>query len=164
MAACSNDMKDISRFDRKTPPDQTLKDARIWRSEYGRLQLELEAPSIVQYRNPDTRTHYPDGVNLRFYDNDLNLKTSIRANKATSYDERDILYARDSVVIIDYATGDTIYLEDITWKSSEDVIYSNRPVRAVNGSRVTFGDGFVSNAKFTNLRVTRQRGTIEFQE
>ncbi len=157
-------MKDISRFDRKDPPSQTLRDARVWRSEYGRLQMEMEAPLIVQYRQPDTRTHYPQGVNLRFFDNQRRLQTAVSARKAISYDDQDILYARDSVVIIDYSNGDTIYLEDITWKSKEDVIYSNRPVRAVNGARLTFGDGFISDANLTNLRVKRQRGTIEFEE
>ena len=157
-------MKDISRFDRKDPPSQTLRDARVWRSEYGRLQMEMEAPLIVQYRQPDTRTHYPQGVNLRFYDSQRPLQTAVSARKAISYDDQDILYARDSVVIIDYSNGDTIYLEDITWKSKEDVIYSNRPVRAVNGARLTFGDGFISDANLTNLRVKRQRGTSEFEE
>jgi LPS export ABC transporter protein LptC len=103
-------------------------------------------------------------VNLRFFDSQRRLQTAVSARKAISYDDQDILYARDSVVIIDYSNGDTIYLEDITWKSKEDVIYSNRPVRAVNGARLTFGDGFISDANLTNLRVKRQRGTIEFEE
>lgn len=60
--------------------------------------------------------------------------------------------------------GDTVYLQDIVWKSKEDIIYSNHPVRAVNGARVTYGDGFVSDGDMTNLRITRQRGVIEFED
>lgn len=157
-------MKDISQFDRQDPPAQSLRDARVWRSEHGRLQMEMEAPLIVQYREPDTRTHYPKGVHLRFYDSRRTLQTEVTAQKAISYDDQDILYARDSVVVIDYTNGDTIYLEDITWKNKEDVIYSNRLARAVNGNRVTYGDSFVSDAGLTNLRIKRQRGTIEFEE
>jgi LPS export ABC transporter protein LptC len=157
-------MKDISRFDRQAPPDQEVRDGHIWRSEEGRLQLKLDAPRIVRYRTPDTRTIYPQGVELRFYDGDRKLQTFIRADKATSYDDRNILTAKDSVVVIDYTNGDTVYLEDIVWKSDEDLIYSNHSVRAVNGNRVTYGDGFTSDANMTNLRVTRQRGIIEFEE
>ena len=50
------------------------------------------------------------------------------------------------------------------WRSDEDLIYSNHSVRAVNGNRVTYGDGFTSDANMTNLRVTRQRGIIEFED
>jgi len=164
VSSCSNDMKDIQRFEQTRPPDQEITDAHIWRSEYGRLQLELDAPRIVQYRNPDTRTHYPKGVELRFYDSQRQLKTRISARKATSFDDKNILTASDSVVVIDYSNGDTVYLQDIIWKSDEDIIYSNHPVRAVNGNRVTYGDGFVSDEKMSNLRITRQRGTIEFEE
>ena len=68
------------------------------------------------------------------------------------------------MVVIDYSNGDTVYLEDIIWKSNEDIIYSNHPVRAVNGNRVTYGDGFVSDENMNNLRIRRQRGVIEFQD
>lgn len=162
--SCSNDMKDISRFDRQQRPDQEILDGHIWRSNEGKLQLELDAPRIVQFRTPDTRTIYPNGVELRFYDGDRRLQTFIRADRATSYDDRNILTAKDSVVVIDYTNGDTVYLEDIVWKSDEDLIYSNHSVRAVNGNRITYGDGFTSDANMTNLRVTRQRGIIEFEE
>ena len=74
------------------------------------------------------------------------------------------MQASDSVVVIDYGSGDTIYLQDIVWRKDEDLIFSNHTVRAVNGNRVTYGDGFVSDGQMTNLRVTRQRGVIEFQE
>lgn len=162
--SCSNDMKDISRFDRQQRPDQEILDGHIWRSNEGKLQLELDAPRIVQFRTPDTRTIYPNGVELRFYDGDRRLQTFIRADRATSYDDRNILTAKDSVVVIDYTNGDTVYLEDIVWKSDEDLIYSNHSVRAVNGNRITYGDGFTSDANMTNLHVTRQRGIIEFEE
>ncbi len=162
--SCGYDMKDIERFERKKPPDQEVTDAHVWRTEEGKPQLELDAPTIVQYRQPDTRTLYPKGVELRFYDENRHLQTLIRANKATSYDDKNILTATDSVVVIDYSTHDTVYLKDITWESDNDIIYSHNPVRAVNGSRVTYGDGFTSDGNMTNLRITRQRGTIEFEE
>ena len=163
-SSCSYDMSDIERFERENPPDQEIKEAHVWRTEEGKPQLELDAPTIVQYRQPDTRTVYPDGVELRFYDENRRVQTLIRANKATSYDDKNILTATDSVVVIDYTSGDTVYLKDITWESDNDIIYSRNPVRAVNGNRVTYGDGFTSDGNMTNLRITRQRGTIEFED
>lgn len=164
IVSCSGDMNDISRFERQNPPDQEIKEAHIRRSEKGRLQMELDAPLIVQYHEPVARTQYPQGVMLRFYDENRQLKTSLRANKATSFDDRNIMKATDSVVVIDYGTGDTVYLDDIIWRDNEDIIYSNHPVRSVNGNRVTYGDGFASDEKMSNLRITHQRGVIEFEE
>jgi len=164
LSACSGDMSDISRFERQNPPDQEVKNAHIRRSERGRLQVEITAPLIMQYRQPAARTIYPRGVDLRFYGENRQLKTFIRANQAVSYDDRNIMKAKDSVVVIDYSSGDTVYLDDIVWRDNEDIIFSNHPVRAVNGNRVTYGDGFVSDEQMTNLRITRQRGVVEFQD
>jgi LPS export ABC transporter protein LptC len=164
LTSCGNDMSDIERFERENPPDQEVKDAHVWRSEEGKLQLELDAPTIVQFRQPDTRTDYPDGVELRLYNDERQLTTLIRAKKATSFDDKNILTASDNVVVIDYSNGDTVYLKDITWESDNDIIYSHKPVRAVNAGRVTYGDGFISDGDMTNLRITRQRGTIEIED
>lgn len=157
-------MKDIERFDRQTPPDQQIKEARIHRSEQGHLQVEIDAPLITRYSQPSARTLYPRGVDLRFYDEGGRLKTTIHADHATSYDDRNIMKASDNVVVVDYSNGDTIYLEDIVWRDDDDIIFSNHPVRAVNGNRVTYGDGFASDEQMTDLRITRQRGVIEFSE
>ena len=164
LAACSGDMKDIERFSRQNPPDQEIKVARIHRSEQGRLQVEIDAPRITRHSQPSARTVYPQGVDLRFYDEGRRLKTSIYARQAVSYDDRNIMKANDSVVVIDYNTGDTIYLEDIIWRDDEDIIFSNHPVRSVNGRRITYGDGFASDEQLTNLHITRQRGIIEFND
>ncbi len=164
LLSCSGDMKDIERFSRQNPPDQEVKEARIHRSEQGRLQVEIDAPLITRYSQPSARTVYPKGVDLRFYDEGRRMKTSIYARRAVSFDDRNIMKASDSVVVIDYNSGDTIYLEDIIWRDDEDIIFSNHPVRSVNGNRVTYGDGFVSDEQLANLRITRQRGVIEFND
>lgn len=157
-------MSDISRFERQNPPDQELKQAHIRRSDHGRMQMELNAPLIRKYLEPAARTLYPEGVEIRFFNDQREPTTFIRADKAISYDDRNIMKASDSVVVIDYASGDTVYLDDIIWRDNEDIIFSNHPVRAVNGNRVTYGDGFVSDEQMSNLRITHQRGVIEFND
>jgi LPS export ABC transporter protein LptC len=163
--SCSGDMKDIERFQRQINlPDQEINNAHIRRSEQARLQVEIDAPRIVRYSTPSARTVYPQGVDLRFYDEGKHLKTTIHAQRAVSYDDRNIMKASDSVVVIDYSNGDTVYMEDLIRRDDEDVIFSNHPVRAVNGKRVTYGDGFVSDEQMANLRITQQRGVIEFND
>ena len=162
--SCSGDMNDIQRFSRQNPPDQEIKVARIHRSERGHLQVEIDSPVITRYSVPSPRTVYPQGVDMRFYDEQKNLKTAIHAQRAVSFDDQNIMKGSDGVTVIDYSNGDTIYLEDIIWRDNDDIIFSNHPVRAVNGKRVTYGDGFVSDERLSNLRITRQRGVIEFND
>lgn len=166
-ASCHVD-KNVQPEDRSDSAVQEVFNAHVRRSERGHLQLELDAPIIQKYDLPRPRTVYRScggkRVLLCFFDDEHAIKTSIEAGHAVSLDDRDIMEATDSVVVIDYRNGDTIYLVDLTWNSAEDRIYSNNPVRAKNGSRITEGDGFVSDQRMENMHIIRQRGVIEFQD
>ena len=72
--------------------------------------------------------------------------------------------AHGNVVVVDYKSGDTIYLLDLIWSSDEDRIFSDNPVRARNGNRLTEGDGFTSDERMENLQIIHQRGVIEFND
>lgn len=165
--ACKND-KSMLQEDRSDSASQEVLDAQIHRTENGKLQLELNAPIIQKYEKPVAKTIYKSRggqrVSMTLYDDGVNIKTYIEAGDAISYDDRDIMEAHDSVVVIDFSSGDTIYLQDLIWNSAEDHIYSEHPVRAKNGNRITLGDGFVSDQRLENMQIIRQRGIIEFED
>ena len=164
LSACSNDMEKIKFFDRKTLPDQVITNGHIDRSEYGHLQLHLDAARIEKYGGVDAHTVYPQGVELRFHDSLGAVKAYVRADYGISHDSRNIMEIRDSVVIIDYDSGDTTYLHDLTWDTGLKRVFSHSPLKSVNGKRVTYGDGFESDDDFKNPIIEHQRGTIEWKE
>ncbi len=167
MTSCKSD-KGMLPEDWSDSASQQVTDAHVHRTENGRLQLKLEAPLIQKYERPVVKTIYKSRggqrVSLTLYEGTNKKKTYIEAGEATSYDDRDIMEAYDSVVVIDYSAGDTIYLQDLIWNSAEDRIYSEHPVRAKNGNRITLGDGFVSDQRMENIQILHQRGIIEFED
>ena len=164
LSACSNDMEKIKFFDRKTLPDQIISNAHIDYSEYGHLKIHLNAPRIEQFSGVNAQTIYPKGVDLRFHDTMNAVRAYVRANYGISYDAQNLIKIKDSVVIIDYQSGDTSYLHDLTWDQELKQISSNNPVRSVNGKRVTYGDGFKSDENFENPIIVHQRSTIELKD
>jgi len=157
-------MEKIHFFDRQVLPDNTIRQARIQHSEYGRLQLLMEAPVIEQYSNPETKTVYPEGLKARFFDGVNNPTATLTARYAVSYDNRQLTKVQDSVVIIDLRSGDTTYLQELTWDAVQHRIYSEKPLRSVNGKRVTYGDGFESDDNMQSPQIIHQRGTVEWKE
>lgn len=161
---CGNDIDKIQFFDRQTLPDNTLKGVDVQRSENGRLQMLMETPYVEQYSKPEAKTVYPKGVYMRFFDDYDHPTATLRARYAISYDKREIMMVRDSVVIIDLRSGDTTYLEELTWDATQHRIYSEKPLRSQNGPRVTYGDGFESDENLLSPQILHQRGTIEWKE
>lgn len=165
--ACNSNIQAIP--DRSDSADQEVVDAHVHRSDAGHLQLELDSPLIYKYERPLAKTIYRSAngeqVKMRFFDeNDGHQKISIAADSAISFDDRNIMEAHGNVVVVDFASGDTIYLLDLIWSSNEDRIYSDNPVRARNGNRLTEGDGFTSDERMENLQIIHQRGVIEFND
>lgn len=164
LSGCGNDIEKTKLFEPHTLPDNTIKNARIQRSEQGRLQLIMTAPLVEQYSVPEPKTEYRKGVDMQFYDGYQHPTGKLHARYAISYDKREMMQVRDSVVIIDLQRGDTIYLHNLTWNQLEHRVYSDTTVRTKNGPRVTIGDRFESDDAFESPQIYHQRGTIEWKE
>ena len=189
LSGCGNDIEKTKLFEPHTLPDNTIKNARIQRSEQGRLQLIMTAPLVEQYSVPEPKTEYRKGVDMQFYDGYQHPTGKLRARYAISYDKREMMQVRDSVVIIDLQRGDTgkraaADEQDIARvdrrqrhhgvfavgadrhldvSSLADGIYL-LTVRTKNGPRVTIGDRFESDDAFESPQIYHQRGTIEWKE
>ena len=164
LSACGNDIEKTRIFEPHTLPESTIHNAHIRRSEKGSLQLLMEAPLVCQYSKPEPKTEYRKGVDMQFYDGYQHPTGKLRARYAISYDKREMMQVRDSVVIIDLQRGDTIYLHNLTWNQLEHRVYSDTTVRTKNGPRITLGDRFESDDAFTQPRIFHQRGTLEWKE
>ncbi len=157
-------MEKVAFFENKDLPNQIIDSAHIVRSSEAKLQMIMDAPRVESYEKPDHRTVYPQGFVLHFYDEARHPRMMIRAKYGIQIDDKQLMEARDNVVIIDYQTGDTSYLDHLVWDQMSERIYSNSPIRSVNGLRVTLGDGFESDDQFLNPQILHQRGTVLIEE
>ena len=159
-ASCRNDMEKVLFFDDKDIPTQSLDSVRVVRSAKGHVQMVMMAPSVVMHSKPVRKTEYKDGVVMHLLNSDASPLADIRADYAVSFDDEKRIVAQRNVVIIDYGSGDTSYLETVTWNQGNHTIFSDDPVKSVNGQRVTYGDGFTSDEDFVEPHIIHQRGTL----
>lgn len=165
LVSCRNDMNKVHMFDSRDVPQQVIDSVGVTRSNFGNLQMSLKAPLVVVVDKPERTTIFPKGFNMYIFgDEGDSIVADIRADSATSLDDRKIIKAHRNVVIIDHRTGDTTYLDSIIWESVSHTIYSRAPVKSVNGPRVTYGDGFESDENFTTPIIYHQRGTMTIEE
>ena len=157
-------MDKILFFDHKDVPLQALDSVSAIRSVEGKVQMKLSADRVLTYGSPERRTVYPDGFEMQILEGPNRTVANIRADYAISYDEKKIIEARNNVVVIDYRSGDTSYLESLVWNSAEHRIFSHDPVKSVNGQRITYGDGIESDDEFVAPQILHQRGTMTIDE
>lgn len=152
-------------FDHQIFPQQALDSVSVIRSNFGDRQMSLNAPCVLVLDKPERMTVFPKGFNMSIFGDDgSEVIADICADSATSLDDRKIIKAHRNVVIVDFRSGDTTYLDSIVWESITHTIYSMAPVKSVNGPRVTYGDGFESDENFSAPIIFRQRGTMTIEE
>lgn len=163
-AGCTNSIEQVKFFDRQVLPRQTLTNAEILRSQHGQVQSSISAAAIEQYDEPEAKTIYPKGIYVVFFSDTGDTNGTLRANYAISWDSRNIMLARDSVVLINNQSGDTVYLKELVWNREEGRVFSNYPLHAHNGPQVTHGDSFHSDDSLKNMQIVNQRGVFVLEE
>ena len=164
LCSCANDIEKIRFFDKQQLPSQTVKDATVRRSSSGNVQMIMTTSLVEKYDEPAKRTVYPQGLQVEFLNTDGTKRAFLWTLKAEELTDNNLVQARDSVIIIDFESGDTVYMKNLTWNRTEGRMYSNDLIRSVNGQRLTYGDGFESDEQFNNPQIFHQRGTIEWNE
>lgn len=164
LSACSNDIEKVRFFEHKELPAQMVRNATVRRSSSGNVQMVMTTPLVQKYTSPEKRTIYPEGLQVEFLNPDGSKRAFLWALRAEELTDNNLVQAHDSVVIIDYDNGDTVYLKNLTWNKGEGRMFSNDLIRSTNGNRITYGDGFESDDQFTNPQIFHQRGTIEWNE
>lgn len=162
--SCRNDIEKVRLFDKQDLPQQSIDNVTVMRSTSGNAQMALIASKVMVFTTPQRKTVYPEGISMRIFDSHRKTVATVNADYACSYDDKNMVEARNNVVIVDFRSGDTSYLNSIVWNSSEHRIYSDDTIKSVNGQRVTYGDGFESDDNFNEPRILHQRGTITFDD
>lgn len=164
LSSCRNDMKKAIFFDPVDLPQQSLDSVRVVRSNDGNKQMTITAQQVIITDKPEKVTRFPNGFHMMVFNANGKSVADIKADRALSRGEQRIIEAAGNIVIVDFRSGDTTYFDTLVWNSFEHVVKSDKPVRSVNGLRVTVGDGFYSDDDFVSPIIVHQRGTMTIDE
>lgn len=129
------------------------------------LRATISAPVMKRYSEQvEPYTEMPEGLVAKFYDVHGRLQSTMVANYAISYDDKDMVIIRDSVRVVNYR-DEEIKTQELIWKKTERKIYSNKGVRIrERDEKIIIGEGFESNESFTKYSISKLTGTIYLQE
>jgi len=161
MQGCKNDLS-------KLPPDISNRDWENDRatdvtfiySQKGKTKAKLHTREFI--KNDNARPPYMDmlkGVKVDFYDNDLQIESTLTARYARYYTQSENILVRDSVVVVN-KRGEKLETEELVWNQKLEKFYSEKFVRITSQGQVSYGDGLEANQDFTWFRINNQRGTI----
>lgn len=155
--SCENpiaEVQEIAKFD--TLPSVSAFNIEYLRTSETNKQVLLISPQMDRYtdkKNP--YSEFPQGFEITFFDTLGNKTSYIRANYGIDYKNRNLLEARNDVIVKNLETGEQLNTENLIWDRKKKIIYTNTFVKITSPDKVIFGDSLWATEDFSKRRIYR---------
>src|ERR1700730_13058535 len=161
ISACENDMTVIKKLTDKKTAIEEAKNIESYLSQGGKIKAKLTAPFMLRYLTDSTYVEFPHSLHVDFYNDTLAIESQLDALYGKYREWEKKVYLRDSVVVSNKMSGDTLRSPELWWDQQTEKIYTDKPVRIYTKDKVIFGQyGLVANQDFTEYVVNQATGKL----
>lgn len=160
-AACKNDPKEIEDLINRHNTEDKAENVQIIYSEQGRVKMRMFATEFI--RNEVAKPPYTEmkkGMRIEFFNDSLEIESTLDAKYGRYYEEKGNVLIRDSVVVVN-EKGDTLRTEELIWGQKARKIYTEKFVRINTPDQVMYGDGLEANEDFSWYRIKNPKGVVK---
>jgi len=157
--SCENDPEVIKKFTEKKTAIEEAKNIESYLSQDGRVRAKLTAPFMLRYLTDSTYVEFPNSLHVDFYNDTLAVESQLDALYGKYREWEKKVYLRDSVVVINKITGDTLRSPDLWWDQQTEKIYTDKPVRIHTRDKIIFGQyGLIAAQDFSEYVINQAKG------
>jgi len=157
LLSCENpitEVQEIAKVD--TLPAVSAYNIEYLRTNETNKQVLLISPQMDRYTEKNNPySEFPQGFEITFYDTLGNKTSYIRANYGIDYKRRNILEARNDVVVKNLETEEQLNTENLIWDRKKKIIYTTTFVKITSPDKVIFGDSLWATEDFSKRRIHR---------
>lgn len=159
--ACENDMEQIKAF--SSPENQPVLEAKNFETlstDSGEVRFLMKTPKLLKFENDgNAYFEFPSGIELKEYDENENIISSITADYARQYEKEKKWEAKNNVVASN-DKGDTLKTELLYLEEKTQKIYTDEFVKIIRPDQTITGIGFESDQNLDNWKIKDPKGTI----
>lgn len=157
-----NDLKTVEDLTNKSVPAEYSTNVEVIYSDSAKVKARLTAPNMVRYLTKDPSIEMPKGLFVQFYDDELRVKSWLKADYGIRYLNTGITKVTGHVQVRN-VKGDSLNTEEMFWDERKEKVYGNKFVTVKTKTQVILADGFESNIAFTNYTFHNIKGVIQLQ-
>ena len=164
LSSCENDIAKVRMLTEKgETPIESAKDLQILYSDSAKLKARVKAKTMNRFEGEEPLIEMPDGIELLFYDNDLNVKSTLTANRAVNKVKERTMEAFDDVVVVN-DKGEQLNTEYLRWEEKTGKLYSDQFVKISTIDQIIYGEGFEAEQDFSSYRIFKTKGIINVKQ
>lgn len=163
--SCENSLDKVKQFvDIDTLNGVMAYDVVITRSDSGFVQAKLMAPVMHNIEGDSAILEFPKGFIAFLYEKDTIPTSKIRGEYGIRYDKEELMFAKDSVVVENLETQETLFTETLYWNQKNKKIYTRNFVKITSPDKIIYGDSLDANEDFTQRVIHGMRATLEIED
>jgi LPS export ABC transporter protein LptC len=161
ICSCENDYDTVQKLNEKKTAVEEAKTVESYLSQDGKVKAKLTAPYMLRYLTDSTYVEFPHSLHVDFYNDTLAVESQLDALYGKYHEWEKKVYLRDSVVVINKLTGDTLRAPELWWDQRTEKIYTDKPVRIHTRDKIIFGEyGMVASQDFSEYVINQAKGKM----
>jgi len=167
LCSCENDIQRINTItSTEILPDATGEKYEIIYSDSALIRVRVLADEIRQFKSHEKPYfEFPKGMIATFYDDSMEVESTMRANYVIYYNEEHLWEAKNDVEIKNLKTNEQLNTEHLYWDENKELVYSNTYSRIVNDDGTFYGQkGFEANQSFSWWKLKGTKGTVNVKD
>lgn len=162
--SCVNDMNKVKLYSKgQVTPQETARSIKIIYSDSAKVKVELTAPVLNHYSNENPYVEMPKGMKAVFYNDRMEVKSTLDADYGVRYELEQKMEARKNVVVVN-EKGERLNTEHLIWDEKKEKLLSDDFVKITTKDEIFYGNGFEANQDFSKYRIYKLKGTISLNK
>ena len=141
--ACENNMQNIPALRKKQIGIETGRDIESFYSVDAKVKAKLTSPYMLRYLADSPYVEFTKSLHVDFYNDTLRIQTKMDAKYGKYYQYANKVFLRDSVIVKNSITGDTLKTNELWWDEKKQVLYNDKPsyIYKKDGTQLFARDG-----------------------
>ncbi len=151
--------KEILEYD---GPLQEAQNIVMYYSETADVKVKLEAARLLEFENGDR--DFPEGIYMEFFDETGAISSTLRADQAFYWKDKDLWRGRGNVIVKSYKDDEQLDTEELFWDPGIQEIYTDKVVIMTQGPDIMRGKGMRAAQDFSWYGWKDPNGVISIEE
>lgn len=162
--SCRNSVEDIRNLQLlDSLPIESVSDVQLTYSDSGILKVRLNSPQMDRYEGEKPYMELPKGIHVEFLDPSGRVTSTLDANYAIKYEDKDVFEARDKVVVIN-ERNERLDTEVLRWDRKEQMIFTDGFVKITTPTEILLGEGLEADEQFDKWKIMNPTGTFYLED
>jgi LPS export ABC transporter protein LptC len=163
ITSCENDIKEVQALNKKSIQVDEGKNISSYMSQASNMRAHLTAASMLNYRTDTPYVEFPKGLHVEFYKDSIVTESICTAKYGKYIQNQQKILLKDSVVVYNVLTGDTLHTQLLWWDQAKAIFYTDQPVDVyikANDQKLHGANGLTALQSFSKWTLHTTTGTM----